>query len=167
MPDLHSLTNNPSMNTPIAYPPNQGRDYMIWGDRYSFKTTAAESGGAHALLEMNVQPGSGTPPHIHHAEDEMFYVVEGELTLWCDGVKTVGKPGTFVAVPKGKVHRWANESNSMVKSLVFLVPGGFDEFLMKIGEPITGPDQKGSPPTKEEIDYAMSIAADYNMEIVS
>lgn len=155
------------MNKPIAYQPNQGRDYLIWGDLYSFKTTAAESDGAHALMEMNVKPGSGTPPHIHHAEDEMFYVLEGELSLWCGENKIIGKPGTFVAVPKGVVHRWANESNVMVKSLVFLVPGGFEEFLMKIGEPVTDPNQDSHPPTKEEIDYAMSIAAEYNMEILS
>lgn len=74
------------MNQPIICEPSNGRDYDAWGDRYSFKTTSAESGGAHALFEMHVKPGSGTPPHIHHAEDEMFYVLEGELSL-CEVAK--------------------------------------------------------------------------------
>ena len=152
---------------PILHEPANGRNFLVWGDRYSFKTTASESNGAHALLEMTVNPGSGTPPHIHHAEDEMFYIVEGELSLWCGDQKTVAKPGAYVAVPKGTVHRWANESNAPAKSLVFLVPGGFDEFLMKIGTPMTDPEQTGSPPTQEDIDFAMSIAGDYHLEMVN
>lgn len=155
------------MQTPIIHEASKGRDYLIWGDHYSFKTTSAESNGAHALFEMTVSPGSGTPPHIHHAEDEMFYVLEGELSLWCGDQKVVGKAGSFVAVPKGVVHRWANESAAPAKSLVFLVPGGFEEFLMKIGQPVTDPDQTGKPPTKEEIDHALSMAGDYHMEVVA
>ncbi|NJL32412.1 MAG: cupin domain-containing protein [Phycisphaerales bacterium] len=140
---------------------------MVWGDLYSFKTTSAESNGAHALLEMTVNPGSATPPHIHHAEDEMFYVLEGELSLWCGDQKIVGKPGSFIAVPKGMVHRWANETKSPARSLVFLVPGGFDEFLMKIGKPATDSVKPSLPPTKEEIDFALSIAGKYHMEVVT
>ncbi len=96
----------------------------------------------------------------------MFYVLDGELTLWCGEQKTVAAPGAFVAVPKGTVHRWANESGREVRSLVFLVPAGFEEFLMRIGTPIAGPDQQGVPPTAEEIDWAVSIAPDYHMEVV-
>ena len=154
------------MNKPIILGPENGRNYWVWGDHYSFKTIADDTNGEHALLEMTVNPGSGTPPHIHHAEDEMFYVLEGELSLWCDDKKTIAKPGSFVAVPKGSVHRWANESDSAARSLVFLVPAGFEAFLMKIGTPITDPQQVSGPPTKQDIDYAISIAGDYNMEIV-
>ena len=154
------------MKNPIKHEPSKGKNYNVWGDFYSFKTTSAESGGAHALLEMTVNPGSGTPPHLHHAEDEMFYVLAGELSLWCGEEKIVGKPGSFVAVPKGTIHRWANESGAPAKALVFLVPGGFDEFLMKIGKPADGTEQASQPPSKEEIDYALSIAGDYHMEVI-
>lgn len=155
------------MNAPIIHESSKGRDFMIWGDHYSFKTTSAETNGAHALVEMTVNPGSGTPPHIHHAEDELFYVLEGELTLWCGDRKVMGKPGTFVAVPKGVIHRWANESAIPARSLVMLVPGGFDEFLMRIGKPVTDSADARRPPTKEEIDFALSIAGDYHMEVVA
>lgn len=77
-----------------------------------------------------------------------------------------GKPGSFVAVPKGTVHRWANESGASVRALVFLVPGGFEEFLMKNGTPATGPQPSSGPPSEEEIARALSIAGDYHMEIV-
>lgn len=154
------------MKQPVFHYPSKGFDYWVWGDRYSFKTTAKETGGAHAIFEMTVKPGSGTPPHIHNAEDEMFYVLEGELSLWCEDKKIIANPGSFVAVPKGTVHRWANESKRPASSLVFLVPGGFEQFLMRIGTPVVDDKQKISPPSEKDIAYAMSIAGDYKMEIV-
>lgn len=154
------------MKDPIVCEPAQGSDYLAWGDRYSFKTTSRESGGAHALLEMTVQPGSGTPPHIHHAEDEMFYVLEGDLSFWCGDTKTAARAGSFVAIPRGTVHRWANESDRPARSLVLLVPGGFDDFLIRIGKPLADPRQPASPPTREEIDFAISIAPEYHMEVL-
>jgi uncharacterized cupin superfamily protein len=33
-------------------------------------------------------PGHATPYHLHHVEDEAFYVLDGEYTFICDGVKT-------------------------------------------------------------------------------
>lgn len=155
------------MNQPLIHGPDAGSNFLVWGDLYSFKTTSAQSGGSHTVFEMTVNPGSGTPPHIHHGEDEMFYVLEGELSLWCDGHKVGGKPGSFVAVPKGAVHRWANESSAPAKAMVILVPGGFDEFLMRIGVPVTEANQASSPPSKEDIDFALSIAGEYHMEVVA
>ncbi len=154
------------MRKPIVCEPDGGRNYLVWGDHYSFKTTGQDNGGSHALMEMTVNPGSGTPPHIHHAEDEMFLVLEGDLSLWCGDQYVEGKPGTYVAVPKGTVHRWANESAHPARAIVYVVPAGFEEFLMRIGKPVEHPAEKGSPPTPEEIEQALAIAGEYHMEIV-
>lgn len=153
------------MKKSIVCQAGQGHDYWVWGDLYSFKATGEETSGKYALVEMTANPGSGTPPHIHHAEDEMFYVLKGELTLWLDQEKSVADPGTFVAVPKGTVHRWSNESQSPATVLVFLVPAGFEAFLMKIGTPVEDLDKPGPALTQESLDYAMSIAGEYHMEI--
>ena len=154
------------MNHPIHCGPSEGRNYDVWGDLYSFKTVSADNGGTHALLEMTVSSGSGTPPHIHGAEAEMFYILEGELSLWLGEEKIAGRPGSFVAIPRGTVHRIANESGAPAKALVFIVPGGFEEFLMKLGTPAGEGTQPSGPPTKEQIEFAMSIAADYHLEFV-
>ncbi len=47
--------------------------------------TGAESGGSYFTLEVSVAPGGGPPPHIHHLEEEQFYVLEGELTFQVGG----------------------------------------------------------------------------------
>lgn len=151
---------------PIVLPPDGGRDFWVWGDRYSFKATGDETNGAHALLEMNVNPGSGTPPHQHLAEDEMFYVVEGELTLSVGGQTQVAGPGSYVAVPRGETHYWANQSDDVVKALVFLVPAGFEQFLMRIGVPVSEEHPTPPPVTPDMIESAIAIAGDYHMAVV-
>lgn len=155
------------MEHPLVVGPETGREFWVWGDRYSFKVTGDESGGSHALMEMTVNPGSGTPPHVHHAEDEMFYVLDGTLSLWHGEQKIEAKPGTFVAIPKGTPHRWINESGQAVKALVFLVPAGFEKFLMRIGTEVTDAYPTAPAVSSESIEAALAVADEYHMAVVA
>lgn len=141
------------------------REYWVWGDRYSFKAVSEDNGGAYCVVEMTAAPGSGTPPHLHHLEHESFFVLEGEMTVFLEEERTVAGPGTFVAAPKGRVHRWVNETTQPLRALVFIVPGGFEKFLMRIGHPVLGAEA-APPVTQEEIDFAMSIAGEYQMDML-
>lgn len=76
------------------------------------------------LIEVEVPPGSGTPPHIH-ASPEMFYVVEGELTVrdfsaGSPPKTTVVGPGTSIRVEPMAPHNYSNDSGAPVRVLVFL-----------------------------------------------
>lgn len=60
------------------------------------------------LAVIAIQPHSGGPPkHAHAAEDDAFYILEGELTFGVDGDEVVAGPGTFVLVPPGVEHTFA------------------------------------------------------------
>ena len=47
----------------------------------TFLITGEETGGAFFMADISVVPGGGTPPHIHHREDESFHLLEGTLTI--------------------------------------------------------------------------------------
>lgn len=47
------------------------------------KASGAESGGAFSLIEVQYPPGFAPPLHLHHHEDESFYVLDGEVTFTC------------------------------------------------------------------------------------
>ena len=51
----------------------------LWGpgDTYTFLATSAETGGAYFVMEGLVPPDAGPPPHIHHHQDESYYMIEG------------------------------------------------------------------------------------------
>jgi oxalate decarboxylase/phosphoglucose isomerase-like protein (cupin superfamily) len=73
------------------------------------------------LGEQAVPPGYGVPQHVHEADDEVFYVLEGELTVSSqDGEKTIGA-GTAVTLPRGVPHGFRNEK-SLPARLVVLLP---------------------------------------------
>ena len=77
-----------------------GKTLWVLGDLYEFKATAEEMGGRFALWETTTPPGNPRPPHIHHNEDEVFYLLEGELELMVEGRASVVGAGTFVNIPK-------------------------------------------------------------------
>jgi quercetin dioxygenase-like cupin family protein len=62
----------------VTYVPSgEGNPLYLVGDLYTFKVTGEETNGAFALWEALIPPQAGPPPHIHHREDESFYVLEG------------------------------------------------------------------------------------------
>jgi mannose-6-phosphate isomerase-like protein (cupin superfamily) len=78
-----------------------------------------------ALIE--IQPRRGGPPiHAHAAEDDAFYILEGELTFTVAGEEVVAEAGTFVLVPPGLEHTFANNGDTVVRMLNVHAPAGFD-----------------------------------------
>lgn len=69
-------------------------------------------------------PGYGVPLHVHEAEDELFYVLDGEITLdSAEGATTAG-PGAFIHLPHGVAHGYRNASGRPARMLVVTTPGG-------------------------------------------
>ena len=76
---------------------------------------------------IEIQPRRGGPPiHAHAAEDDAFYILEGELAFTVEGERVVAGPGTFVLVPPGLQHTFANEGDTVVRMLNIHAPAGFD-----------------------------------------
>jgi len=76
---------------------------------------------------ITMQPHRDGPgEHVHADEDDSFYVLEGELTFSVDGEEVVAGPGTFVLVPPGVPHGFANRGDEVVRCLNVHAPAGFD-----------------------------------------
>jgi mannose-6-phosphate isomerase-like protein (cupin superfamily) len=78
-----------------------------------------------ALIEIQPQR-EGPPKHAHAAEDDAFYILEGELTFGVEGEEVVAGPGTFVLVPPGVEHTFANRGDVLVRMINVHAPAGFD-----------------------------------------
>jgi quercetin dioxygenase-like cupin family protein len=86
-------------------------------------------GGSYSLVHLTVPPGFSTPYHVHHTEDEALYVLEGELTVICNGNKMVREAGSYIFLPRGVPHgfRYTGGENSRV--LIHVIPGGKVGFI--------------------------------------
>ena len=83
------------------------------------------------LALITIGPGrNGPPEHLHPDEDDSFYILEGELTFGVEGEEVVAGPGTFVLVPPGLRHTFANRTPESVRMLNIHAPAGFDRRLM-------------------------------------
>jgi mannose-6-phosphate isomerase-like protein (cupin superfamily) len=79
------------------------------------------------LAVITMQPRrSGPESHVHAAEDDSFYVLEGELTFILDDGEIVAGPGTFVLVPPGVPHTFANRGEAEARVINIHAPAGFD-----------------------------------------
>ena len=89
---------------PIALDPGEGEALWFNNDLLTFKATGAQTGGAYLLLEEVARRGKVTPLHTHPAEEETFYVLDGEALMHLDGEQRSVTAGCFVSVPAGVPH---------------------------------------------------------------
>ena len=72
----------------------------------------------------------GPEAHVHTDEDDAFYILDGELTFYVEGEEVPAPTGTFVLVPPGVEHTFANRTAEPVRVLNVHAPAGFDKRLM-------------------------------------
>src|SRR3712207_1250809 len=94
--------------------------------------TSEETGGERTLIEIEVAPGGGTPPHYHKIYGEHFEVLEGELEVRVGGATRVVRSGEKASVPLDTLHNFRNPTDASTVFLVELRPGstGFEKALM-------------------------------------
>ncbi len=139
--------------------PGEGRAVWVPGHQVICKAAGEETGGAYSLREV-VMIGEGPPQHIHKAEDEAFYVLEGEVDVK-RGEETIhALAGAFVLIPRGAPHTIWNTGSTPAKILAIFSPPGMEQYFIE-----TGAEDK-EPDTTAYIEKAMAVAEKYNLEIV-
>ena len=128
--------------------------------RASGETTS----GAFALVEqMMVPPGFASPYHVHHREDEAFYMLEGEAAFVFDGKWHKASAGSFVFGPREIPHGFRIEGRAPASMLILVSPAGFEHFVLEMSEPLTSP---ASPPAPPDMAKLMAVAARYQIDIL-
>jgi mannose-6-phosphate isomerase-like protein (cupin superfamily) len=92
------------------------------------------SGGRLALAEMRGPRGDMPPLHVHHRDDETFYVIDGELSLFVAGERLILGPGQAALAPRERPHCYRVESEQ-AHWLVITAPAGLDVFIREVAEP--------------------------------
>ena len=144
--------------------PGEGSAIWFLRNRMTVKATAASTGGAFGLLESVIAPGFSPPLHVHHREDEAFYVLEGELTMRCGERTFRALPGSFVFLPRDVPHTFLVEGDRPARMLTLLTPGGGEGVFIDGGRPA---ESEGLPPvTPPDIPALKRVSAIYGADIV-
>jgi quercetin dioxygenase-like cupin family protein len=150
---------------PFANSRDDAPAYWSLGTLMAMRATAEQTGGAFSLMEEVMPKGAEPPPHVHHAEDEAFYLLEGALTVRVGDEKFTAEPGAFVFCPREIPHLLTVETD-VVRILTLCTPGGLDRMFVELGEPAptrTPPPPPSGPP---DIERVVRVAGSYGAEIL-
>ena len=128
------------------------------------KATSAQTGGAFGLIEHLGPVGSGSPYHVHRAEDETFYVLEGELEFHSEGKRFVGRAGACVFLPRDVPHGFRVVGSAPSRFLILVTPGGFEGFVAGLGQPMA--EAIIPAPTEPDMPKLMKLAQQFGIEIL-
>lgn len=144
---------------PLVLHRGEGETFVVGGSSVALKATGESTAGSFFLSETLLEPGfPGPPPHRHRRLHDMFYVLEGTLTMRLGEEAVQLGPGVFVCVPPGVVHTFSNRSEEPVRMLNFNTPAGWESYMRDLGEAFSG----GTLPTPGEIGR---IASRYDFEV--
>ena len=131
---------------------------QLQGEKIHLILSGAETDGAFTLFIDEVPPHGGPPLHIHHHEDETFYILEGELVVQVNEERFTVPAGCTAFLPRGIPHTFTNLGTKAARALVVLTPGGLEGFFAEV-EPLV---------TQAEPDMTaiLTIAAKYGIEAV-
>lgn len=158
-------TTSISSLAPFAHLPGEGDARWFIGALGTIKAAAETTDGRVAVLEFRWPGGGGSPLHVHRNEDEWFYVIEGELTLWVGGKVIVAPAGSFVYGPRDVPHTFVVTS-AEARFLMVTEPAPFADFVRALSEPagaLTLPPPSAQVPSPE---HMTAVAAEYGIEIL-
>lgn len=139
---------------------DEGRAVPFGPERMLVKEDGTRTRGTLGFAESEVTPDVPAPPlHIHHAHEEGFYVLEGELTFTV-GAETIraGK-GTYVMVPIGVPHTFSNPDEETVRVLTTFTPSRYLTYFEELGDLL----EAGTPPDATRL---RELMARYDTEVV-
>jgi quercetin dioxygenase-like cupin family protein len=150
---------------PIALQPGEGEALWFLGTLATVKASSESTAGRVTVLEQLAPRGSGSPLHVHHNEDEWFYVIEGELTFWVGGEVITAPAGAFVYGPRDIPHTFT-VSSEQARFLLVTEPAGLESFVRRGGQPAEELVIPPAPTEPPDIAQMTALAAEYGIEIL-
>ena len=80
-----------------------------WGEESHIRVGAADSGGQLTILDYRAPASFGPPRHLHHQEDEILELIEGQAVFWTPDLSFVLDQPVLILLECGKVFGLAND----------------------------------------------------------
>ena len=152
----------------FAHDPGEGEAWWWLGMLATIKASAERTGGQYSVVEILAPHGYGSVVHVHHREDEGFYILEGEMTCYVGDQMIKAHPGSYLFGPKDVPHAFTVESGP-ARLLFMFSPGGLEGLIREMGEParsLTVPPQPEEEPDEAEMERMAAIGLRYGAEIL-
>lgn len=119
------------------------------------RATASDTGGLMTVVEVTEPPGQEAPLHVHHREDEAFYILEGSATIEIGDESFEVGAGDYAFGPRDIPHRYSIGAEGC-RMLFICTPGGFERLVREMSSPAQR--RTLPPPSDEEPDWEHAAA---------
>ena len=119
---------------PLVLAPGEGRTFPMGRLSAVFKADGAETAGRYSISEWWLDPHTRGPGAHRHPEDDVFFVLDGTLSLLVGDDWVDAPTGSFVLVPGGVTHTFENRGDTRAGALNISVPGDFEERMPAIAD---------------------------------
>lgn len=139
------------------------------GHLLTFLAGVEDTGGGLTAIEATIRKGLEPPAHVHHVEDEAFYIVDGLWQFRCGDTGYEVGPGGFVLLPRGVAHTFSVDRDG-ARALMLCWPGGsLEGAFRELGTPVTEltlPPPPPGPPSPEQIQHVVAAFGRHDIEFL-
>jgi len=136
----------------------------IWflGTLAFIRAAGERTGEGIGMVEFIHPAGFATPFHVHHDEDEAFYVIEGAMRGICGDQPWQATTGAFVWLPRDIPHGYTVDGEETLRTLAISLPAGFERFVREAGEPAA--ERVLPPPGAPNLEKLNAAVTKYGQE---
>ena len=133
---------------PILSAPGESPALRIGESSLIRRIQSCQTGGAFSVVEFISPPGTGVGTHVHEREDELVYLLQGQVEVTLGNQRMTVPAGACALLPRGIPHGYVNTGTTPSRLLAVLLPGDLDGFFVGLNEELAS-----------ERDHAAGIAA--------
>ena len=142
---------------------DEGEARWWFGALAVIRATAADTGGLMTIVEVTEPPGAEAPLHVHHREDEAFWVLEGSVTIEVGDQTIEAGPGDYAMGPRDIPHRYTVGPEGC-RMLFICTPGGFEGLVRDMS--LAAGSRTLPPPSEPDFERVARVARDYGCELL-
>ncbi|MDP8967743.1 MAG: quercetin 2,3-dioxygenase [Actinomycetota bacterium] len=154
---------------PVAVAGGEGEARWWFGGLAVVKATAADTGGQMTILEITEPPNEQGPLHVHHTEDEAFWILDGSATFEIGEQTIEARAGDYLFGPRDIPHRYATGPDGC-RMLFIFTPGGFEDLLRATSRPAESrtlpPEGEDAPPSEEDMQRMQAAIQAHGCELL-
>jgi quercetin dioxygenase-like cupin family protein len=150
---------------PMSTRRDEGEARWWFASLAEIKVTAAQTGGLLSIIEITEPPNAEGPLHVHHREDEGFWILEGSVTFEVGDTTIEASAGDFAFGPRDIPHRYT-VGDAGCRMLFIMTPGGFEDLIREMSLPA---DSRTLPPASDEEpdwDHVAAVAKAHECELL-
>lgn len=154
------------MSETMATRAGQGEARWWFGALAEIKVGAEDTDGQLTIIEITEPPGTEAPLHVHHREDEGFWILDGEVTLYVGDETIEASAGDFAWGPRDIPHRYTVGPNGC-RMLFICTPGGFENLVKGMSVPAESRTLPPAPDGEPDWEMVARVAKENDCELLA